>query len=210
MNIIDILSKHIGQNNHERRALEIIHDSYIGSVNENYTLIVDENGKLLVRIPSLEKKDEFIYNEITEYSYPLVMCMNIEEINNPEYYSYIQSKFLETYKDKLQVYFKDVATVDKLKEDIIKTKKKIEYCTYSSIAGVILCGLFLCLFNVSTTPKHVLVFGIILFFGCSLYLQLTKDTAIKNLIDGYISTIHTDWYNSDLRKHYTFLCNFMG
>ena len=209
MTIIDILRKH-ANNNHEKHALEIIHDSYIGSVNENYTLIVNEKGNLLVRIPSLEKKGEFIYNEITEYSYPLVMCMNIEEINNPEYYSYIQSKFLETYADKLQVYFKDVATVDKLKDGIIKTKKKIEYGTYAAIAGVILCGLSLCLFTLSTTPKNVLVFGMVLFFGCSLYLQFTKDTTVKNLIDGYISTIHTDWYNSDLRKHYAFLCNFIG
>lgn len=210
MTIIDIISKHVEQNHHEKHALEIIHDSYIGSVNDNYTLIVNKDGKLLVRIPSLEKKDEFIYNEITEYSYPLVMCMNIEEINNPEYYSYIQSKFLEVYKDNLQIFFKDVATVDKLKEDIIKTKKKIEYGTYATILGVILCGLSLCIFNVSNTPKHVLVFGIILFFGWSIYIQFTKDTTIKRLIDGYISTINTDWYNSDLRKHYTFLCNFMG
>lgn len=210
MNIIDILSKQVEQNHNEKHALEIIHDSYIGSVNENYTLIVNEDGKLLVRIPSLEKRDEFIYNEITEYSYMLVMCMNIEEINNPEYYSYIQSKFLEIYRDKLQVFFKDVAVVDKLKKDIVSTKKKIEYGTYATIAGVILSGLSLCIFNVSNTPKHVLVFGIILFFCCSLYLQFTKDTTIKKLIDGYISTIHTDWYNSDLRKHYTFLCNFIG
>lgn len=210
MTIIDILNKHSANNHHESKALEIIRDSYIGSVNNNYTLIVDQNGELLVRIPSIEKRDEYVYNKISEYDFPLVMCMNIEEINNPEYYSYIQAKFLEVYKDKLQVFFKDVSTVDKLKKDIVETKKKIEYGTYGTIAGVILIGLSLCLFNISDSTKHILVLGMILFFCCSLYLQFTKETTIKKLIDGYITTIHTDWYNSDLRKHYTFLCNFMG
>ncbi|WP_294153639.1 hypothetical protein [uncultured Clostridium sp.] len=211
MTIIDILNNHASNNQHEIQALEIIRDSYIGSVNNNYTLIVDHDGKLLVRIPSMEKRDEFVYKEITEYDYPLVMCMNVEEINNPEYYSYIQVKFLEVYKDRLQVFFKDVHTVDKLKKDIVETKKKIEFGTYATITGVILSGLSLCLFNISnSTTKNILVLGIILFFCCSLYLQFTKDTIIKKLIDGYISTIHTDWYNSELRKHYTFLCNFMG
>lgn len=210
MTIIDILSRRAKSNPNEKHALEIIHDSFIGSVNDNYTLIVDENGELLVKIPSMEKKDEFIYNKITDYTYPVIMCMNIEEINNPEYYSYIQSKFLETYKDNLQIFFKDVGTVDKLKENIIKTKKKIEYGTYATIAGVILSGLCLCIFNVSNTTKNILVLGMILFFCCSLYLQFSKDTTVRNLIDGYISTVHTDWYNLDLRQHYTFLCNFMG
>lgn len=210
MTILDILNNQIRENHHEKQALEIIRDSYTGSVNNNYTLIVDQDGELLVRIPSIQEKDEFIYNKISEYPYPLVMCMNIEEINNPEYYSYIQTKFLETYKDKLQVFFKDVTIVSKLKSDIVKTKEKIEYFTYAAIAGAILSGLSLCLFNVSNTTKHVLTFGIILFFCCTLYIQFTKETTIKKLIDGYISTINTDWYNSDLRKHYTFLCNFMG
>lgn len=210
MTIIDILNKHTENSHYEIQALEIIRDSYIGSVNDNYLLVVDQQGELLVRIPSVEKKDEYIYKKISEYEYPLVMCMNIEEINNPEYYSYIKTKFLEVYKDKLSVFFKDVSTVDKLKKDIIKTKKKLEYGTYITIAGVILSGLSLCLFNVSNTTKHVLILGIIMFFCCSLYIQFTKDNTIKKLIDGYISTIHTDWYNSDLRKHYIFLCNFIG
>lgn len=209
MNIIDVLSQQIQHNNNEKDALEIIRDSYISSVNDNYTLVINENGELLVRIPSLEKRDEFVYNKITEYPYPLVMCMNIEDINNPEYYTYIKGKFLEIYKDKLQVFFKDVATVKKLKENIISTKKKIEYGTYATIAGVVLSGISLCFFNPSGTPKQVLVIGMILFFACSLYLQLSKDSSIKKLIDGYIATVNTDWYNSDLKKHYAFFCNFM-
>lgn len=211
MTIIDILLEHIHDKNpYERQALEIIRDSYISSVNDNYTLIVDPNGELLVRIPSMEKRDEFVYNKLTEYSYPLIMCMNIDGINNTEYYSYIKAKFLECYKDKLHVFFKDVITVNKLKDDIVKTKKKIEYITYFTIIGVILSGLSLCIFNVENTTKYILAIGIILLFGCALYLQLTKENTIKKLIDGYISTIYTDWYNTVLRKHYTFLCNFMG
>lgn len=42
MTIIDILLEHIHDKNpYERQALEIIRDSYISSVNDNYTLIVD-------------------------------------------------------------------------------------------------------------------------------------------------------------------------
>lgn len=209
MTIIDILNQSIQNNPLEKKALEIINDSYIGSVNDNFTLIVDKNGELLVRIPSMEKKDEFIYNKISEYTYPLIMCMNIEEIDNPEYYSYIKSKFLETYKNKLLAFFRDVSTVDKLKKNIVESKNKLEYITYATIIGVILCGLSLCIFNISNTTKTVLTLGIILFFCCGLYIQFSKENQIKKLIDGYITTINTDWYNLKLRKHYTFFCNFM-
>lgn len=210
MTIIDILNKQINNNPSEKQALETIHDNYINFVNDNFKLIIDKKGKLLVRIPSLEKDNEFIYREISEYDFPLVMCMNVEEINNPDYYSYVEGKFLEVYRDKLQTFFRDVDSVNKLKENIVSTKKKIEYLTYASIIGVILSGLSLCIFNVSNTTKNVLTVGIILFFGCSLYLQFTKENIIKKLIDGYIATINTEWYNSTLRKHYSFLCNFIG
>ena len=67
MTIIDILNKHTENSHYEIQALEIIRDSYIGSVNDNYLLVVDQQGELLVRIPSVEKKDEYIYKKISEY-----------------------------------------------------------------------------------------------------------------------------------------------
>ena len=210
MTLIDIFNQHIQNNPSEKRALEIIHDSYISSVNDNYKLVIDDKGNILVRIPSLEKKDTFVFNEITEYDYPLVMCMNIQDSCSPDFYSYIESKFLEVYKDQLKVFFRDVATVDKLKNNIVSTKKKLEHITYAAIAGVIFCGLFICIFNISNTTKHVFSLAIILLFCCALYIQFNKDNKIKQLIDGYIATINTQWYNSTLKKHYAFLCNFIG
>lgn len=210
MTLIDVFNQQLQNNASEKHALEIIHDSYISSVNNNYKLVINDKGELLVRTPDLEKKDEFKYEKISEYDYPLIMCMNIQEVGNSDYYSYVKSKFLEVYKDKLQIFLRDVASIDKLKKDIVTTKKKLEYITYASIAGVILSGLFICIFNISNTTKHVFSLGIILFFCCALYIQFSKESTIKKLIDGYIATINTDWYNSDLRKHYAFLCNFIG
>ena len=89
MTILDILNSKIHGNSVETKALEVIKETYMPSVNNNYMLVVNDEGKLMVRIPSLEKRDEFVYSPFTEYSYPLVMCMKIEEINNPEYYDYI-------------------------------------------------------------------------------------------------------------------------
>lgn len=210
MTILDILNSKVHHNPVEAKGLEIIKETYMPSINNNYMLVVDEDGNLMVRVPSLEKRNEYVYSPFTEYPYPLVMCMKIEEINNPEYYDYITTTFMHEYKDKLQVFFKDTSTVDNLLEHIKNTRKNIDYITYSASGLIIVLGLLLCIFNISGTSKHILVFGIIASFSLSIYLQFTKDTQIKKIIDGYISLINTDWYHEQLKKQYVFFCNFIG
>lgn len=210
MTILDILNSKIHNNANQKKALEIIKETYMPSVNNNYMLIVNDDGELMVRIPSLEKKDEYVFSSFTEYQYPLVMCMKIEEINNPEYYDYIVHTFMHEYKDKLEVYFKDIDSVDKLLIHLKSTRKTIDYITYVCAGLTILLGIILCIFNVSGITKHTIVAGIIISFALSIYVQFNKENQIKKIIDGYISIINTDWYNDLLKKQYAFLCNFIG
>lgn len=210
MTILDILKSKIHNNATETKALEIIRETYTPSVNNNYMIVVDEEGNLMVRIPSLEKRDEYVYSPFTEYSYPLVMCMKIEEINNPEYYDYIISTFMHEYRDKLHVFFKDTTTVDNLLEHLKNTRKNIDYITYTSSGFIILLALLLCIFNISGISKTFMILGILTGFFLSIYLQCNKETQVKKIIDGYISLINTDWYNELLKKQYVFFCNFIG
>lgn len=210
MTILDILNSKIQNNANQKKALEIIKETYMPSVNNNYMLTVNDDGELMVRIPSLEKKDEYVFSSFTEYQYPLVMCMKIEEINNPEYYDYIVHTFMHEYKDKLEVYFKDIDSVDKLLVRLKSTRKTIDYITYVCAGLTILLGIILCIFNVSGLTKHVMVTGIIASFALSIYVQFNKENQIKKIIDGYISIINTDWYNDLLKKQYAFLCNLIG
>lgn len=210
MTILDILNSKITNNVTEAKALEIIKETYAPSVNNNYLLIVDEDGNLMVKIPSLEKRDEFIFNPISEYQYPLIMCMKIEEINNPEYYDYIVSTFMQEYKDKLQIFFKDTTAVDKLLEHLKTTRKNIDNITYYSAGFIFFLSLLLCIFNISGIAKTLMILGILTGFLLSMYLQFNKENQIKKIIDGYISLINTDWYSQLLKKQYIFFCNFMG
>ncbi|MDO5518304.1 MAG: hypothetical protein Q4F66_12180 [Clostridium sp.] len=210
MTILDILNSKITSNSIEKKALQIIKETYMPSVNSNYMLVVDNMGHLMVRIPSVEKRDEFVYSPFTDYPYTLVMCMKIDEISNPEYYDYIKQTFMNEYKDKLQIFFKDTTVVDKLLEHLKNTRKHIDYITYSSAGLIILLGLILCIFNVSGISKHIMVIAIVISFLLSIYLQLNKENQIKKIIDGYISVVNTDWYNEQLKKQYVFFCNFIG
>lgn len=122
MTILDMLNKVNTGNNSMEKALEIIKDNFTNLVNDNYELVIRENGELNVKIPSLEKRNEYVYKDLTEYKYPLIMCMRVQELKNPEAYNYILTKFMELYKDKLDLFFKDVNTIYKLKDNIVKTK----------------------------------------------------------------------------------------
>lgn len=193
------------------KALEIIKDNFTIFVNDNYELTINQNGELIVKIPSLEKKDQFVDNSIAEYQYTLVMCMRISESKDVEKYNLILGKFMELYKDKLQVFFKDVLTVDELKLRIVRTKENIDYITYASIVVMILVAISLCIFpDMSQMIKYVLILGMVLFSTISLVMQFTKEGQVKTVIDGYISIIKTEWYRKELSKQYIFLCNFMG
>lgn len=211
MTILDML---ISMNTNDTlitKALEIIKDDFTSVVNDNYELTIDENKELTVKIPSLQKKDEFVYNSIAEYQYTLVMCMRMSESKNPGQYNFILGKFMELYKDKLELFFKDVSTVDTLKERIIRTKDNIDYMTYASMVVLILGAISLCIFkDMSKIVSNVLIIGIVVFSIISLVMQFTKEGQVKKVIDGYISVIKTDWYRKELSKQYIFLCNFMG
>lgn len=210
MTILDILNSKIQNNANQKKALEIIKETYMPSVNNNYMLTVNDDGELMVRIPSLEKKDEYVFSSFTEYQYPLVMCMKIEEINNPEYYDYIVSTFMQEYKDKLQIFFKDTTIVDKLLEHLKTTRKNIDNITYYSAGFIFFLSLLLCIFNISGIAKTLMILGILTGFLLSMYLQFNKENQIKKIIDGYTSLINTDWYSQLLKKQYIFFCNFMG
>jgi hypothetical protein len=210
MTILDMLTSMHKNNGFITKALEIIKDDFTNLVNDNYELTINEKGELMVKIPSLEKRDEFVYKDITEYQYPLVMCMRISESKNVERYNFMLGKFMELYKNKLELFFKDVNTVDILMEKIKKTKNNIDNVTYTLIVVMILGGLSLCIFpNMSQTVRFVFISATVLFPIVSLTMQFAKEGQVKNVIDGYISVIKTDWYRKELKKQYVFLCNFM-
>ena len=211
MTIVDMLISMHESNSLITKSLEIIKDDYTGSVNDNFELTINEYGEAVVKIPSLEKRSEFVYTSITEYEYPLVMCMRIQESGGKEKYSFILGKFMDLYKDKLEIFFKDVRTVEILKERIVKTKANIDYATYTSMGLMIITGLFLIFAsNISQLFRGGLIAGIIVFALTPLILQFTKEGQVKKIIDGYLSLIKTEWYSKQLYKQYVFLCNFIG
>lgn len=211
MTILEILNEKYSENKIIQKSLEIIKDNYTSSLNDNYELIIDEYGELNVKIPSLEKKNEFVFKEIGEYEYPLVMCMKITEMNNPEAYEFLLSKFMELYKDKLELYFKDVTTVEKLMSDIKNKKSNIDYITYGSMFITIIGAIFLCVnTTMNTTIRTLIILGVALVFSLSIVEQFTKESQVKKVIDGYLSIIKTEWYRKQLYREYAFLCNFAG
>lgn len=211
MTVLDMLINMHKDNILITNSLEIIKDDFTSLVNDNYELTINEKGELLVKVPSLEKRNEFVYTSVTEYQYTLVMCMRISESKNTDTYSFILGKFMKLYKDKLELFFKDVKTVDTLKERIIRTKENIDYITYSSIVVMILGAISLCIFkDLTQIVRCVVILGIVLFSILSLVMQFTKEGQVKKVIDGYISVIKTEWYREELSKQYIFLCNFMG
>ncbi|WP_297427445.1 hypothetical protein [Clostridium sp.] len=210
MTILEMLNRINKGNNCMSKALEIVRDNFISLVNDNYELAINDNGELNVKTPSLEKRDEFIYKSIGEYEYPLIMCMRIPDTKNVDKYNFILAKFMDMYKDKLDLFFKDVNTMEKLKENIVKTKARIDYLTYASIFSGVLGAILLCIIDFSQTAKSVLILGIILFFIFSLVTQMTKENQVKKVVDAYLSVIKTEWYRKELSKEYAFLCNFIG
>lgn len=210
MTILDILEKQYSSNASIIRSLEIIKDNFINLVNDNYELVLDVKGQLKVKIPSLKDRNEYEYKEISDYDYPLVMCMRISEMKDKEIYRHIIAQFIEVYKDKLEVFFKDVTIVDKLKNKIKETKKIINFITYISIFVVILSSICLCVFlNMSNTVRYMIVIGIITFFLLMLITQFTKDERVRKIVDGYISLIKTDWYQKELNKQSVFFCHLI-
>lgn len=211
MTILDMLTNLHANNTLITKSLVIIKDEFTSLVNDNYELNINEKGDLIVRIPSLEKKDEFVYISATEYEYPLVMCMRVSATKNPEKYSFMLGKFMDLYKDKLELFFKDVKTVDTLKEKIVKTKNNIDYTTYASIGvmffGAISLGVSQ---GMSSSVRFIVILAIVLFPVVSLVLQFNKEGRVNKIIDGYISLIKTEWYSKQLMKQYVFLCNFIG
>lgn len=211
MTILDMLVSTNATNGVIAKSLEIIKDHYIGTVNDNYELTTNELGEVLVKIPSLEKKNEFVYTNITEYEYPLTMCMRISEANSEEKYSCIFEKFMELYEDKLELFFKDVKAVEELKERIVKTKANIDYATYISVALMIVTGISLIIFS-ELTPliRGTFIIAMVAFGISPLILQFSKEGQVKKIIDGYLSLVKTEWYSKQLNKQYIFLCNFIG
>lgn len=210
MTIIDILEKQYSNNASIIRSLEIIKDNFINLVNDNYELVLDVKGQLKVKIPSLKDRNEYEYKEISDYEYPLIMCMRISEMKDKEVYRHIVSQFIEIYKDKLDVFFKDVVTVDKLKNKIKETKKIISFTTYISIFVIILSSISLCVFfNISNAVRYMLVIAVIVFFLIMLIVQFTKDDRVRKIVEGYISIVKTDWYQKELNRQSVFFCNLI-
>jgi len=215
MTILDMLSKKYINNELMQKALQVIKDNFISLINDNYELIISDKGELNVKIPSLEKRDEYVYKSIGDYQYPLVMCMRISDIKNvlknAEVYEYILAKFMELYKDKLELLVKDVNSVNKLMNKITTTKSHIDYITYYSIGAVVLGLIYLCIAtNMTQTVRTVLILGIILFSAISVVGQLIKENQVKKVIDSYLVIIKTEWYKRELTRQYAFLCNFIG
>lgn len=211
MTILDMLVSTNATNGVIAKSLEIIKDDYIGLVNDNYELTTNELSQVVVKIPSLEKKNEFVYTSITEYEYPLIMCMRISESNTKEKYAFIFENFMELYKDKLELFFKDVKTVEALKERIVKTKANIDYATYISMALMVVTGLFLIIISgITPLVRGSLITSIVVFGIAPLILQFSKEGQVKKIIDGYLSLVKTEWYSKQLNKQYVFLCNFIG
>ena len=192
-------------------VLDAIDDEFGNGSNKNYELIIDHNeGEVLVKIPSLKKHDEFEFKKLEEYSYPLIMCMNIDKQYTTQHYDYILKKFLELYKKDLEELSNDVSMIEELKLKVKALKKKIENISYISIAGIIFLSVLLILRNnMATGSKVIVAASTILLFVISIYEQLTKDKQVKSLIDGYITVIKTEWYSKNIRKQYVFLCNIM-
>jgi predicted membrane channel-forming protein YqfA (hemolysin III family) len=118
---------------------------------------------------------------------------------------------MELYKDKLELFFKDVKTVDTLMEKIKRTKNNIDYATYSAIIIMVLGAISLAVFrNMSEALRFTILSLVVLFPVISLLLQFSKEGQVKKVIDGYISLIKTDWYSKELMKQYIFICNFIG
>lgn len=210
MTIIDILEKQYSNNASIIRSLEIIKDNFINLVNDNYELVLDVKGQVKVKIPSLKDRNEYEYKEISDYEYPLIMCMRISEMKDKEVYRHIVSQFIEIYKDKLDVFFKDVVTVDKLKNKIKETKKIISFTTYISIFVIILSSISLCVFfNISNAVRYMLVIAVIVFFLIMLIVQFTKDDRVRKIVEGYISIVKTDWYQKELNRQSVFFCNLI-
>ncbi|AIY81635.1 MULTISPECIES: hypothetical protein [Clostridium] len=210
MTIIDILEKKYSSNPSVIKSLEIIKDNFINLVNDNYELVLDVKGQLQVRIPSLQNRNDYEYKDVSDYEYPLVMCMRISEIKNKDIYKHIIAQFIELYKDKLDVFFKDVSTVDKLVNKIKDTKKIISFITYISIFVVIFASISLCVFlNLSNTMRYVIIIAIIGFFSTMIIMQFTKEERVKRIVDGYISIIKTDWYQKELNKQNAFFCHLI-
>ena len=210
MTILEILTRKRVNNKVLNPALEVIKDSYGDIRHDNYEIVVDNEGDLQVKIPSLVKKDEYEYKKITEYEYQKVMCMKISELYNGKNQEYIAKKFYDIYGDKLELLYKDVNSIEELKQKVKSTKKNIDYLTYISIGAIVLQGIMLIIFNnISSLAKIIIGIGIILLFSFSIFQQFTEDKRVKTLIDGYVNVLKTDWYKSEMLKQYVFLCNIM-
>ena len=210
MTILEILTGKRVNNKVLNPALEVIKDSYGDIRHDNYEIVVDNEGDLQVKIPSLVKKDEYEYKKITEYEYQKVMCMKISELYNGKNQEYIAKKFYDIYGDKLELLYKDVNSIEELKQKVKSTKKNIDYLTYISIGAIVLQGIMLIIFNnISSLAKVIIGIGIILLFSFSIFQQFTEDKRVKTLIDGYVNVLKTDWYKSEMLKQYVFLCNIM-
>ena len=208
MTILEILTGKRVNNKVLNPALEVIKDSYGDIRHDNYEIVVDNEGDLQVKIPSLVKKDEYEYKKITEYEYQKVMCMKISELYNGKNQEYIAKKFYDIYGDKLELLYKDVNSIEELKQKVKSTKKNIDYLTYISIGAIVLQGIMLIIFNnISSLAKIIIGIGIILLFSFSIFQQFTEDKRVKTLIDGYVNVLKTDWYKSEMLKQYVFLCN---
>ena len=210
MTILEILTGKRVNNKVLNPALEVIKDSYGDIRHDNYEIVVDNEGDLQVKIPSLVKKDEYEYKKITEYEYQKVMCMKISELYNGKNQEYIAKKFYDIYGDKLELLYKDVNSIEELKQKVKSTKKNIDYLTYISIGAIVLQGIMLIIFNnIYSLAKIIIGIGIILLFSFSIFQQFTEDKRVKTLIDGYVNVLKTDWYKSEMLKQYVFLCNIM-
>ena len=166
MTILEILTGKRVNNKVLNPALEVIKDSYGDIRHDNYEIVVDNEGDLQVKIPSLVKKDEYEYKKITEYEYQKVMCMKISELYNGKNQEYIAKKFYDIYGDKLELLYKDVNSIEELKQKVKSTKKNIDYLTYISIGAIVLQGIMLIIFNnISSLAKIIIGIGIILLFS---------------------------------------------
>lgn len=211
MTILEMMSIKNENNKLMVKAFEIIKDNYTNFVNDNYELGLDSSNELVVKIPSLEKRNEYVSKSIIEYEYPLIMCMRIAEMRSVESYEYILAKFLELYKDKLELYLKDVKTIDSLMGKIVSVKNNIDNTTYVSL-GIVVIGVFSLglISNISPMMKGIIIIGMIVFSVLSLGGQFTREKQVKKIIDAYLSVIKTEWYKKQLQVEYAFLCNYVG
>lgn len=210
MTILTIMSSQYAHNEKIKKGLDIIRDNYVGRVNDNYELTLDSDNELCVKVPSLKKRDEFELNDIKEYEYPLVMCMRISSDRDNEALAYMQQKFMDIYRDKLDLFFKDVSTTAVLYKKISSTKANIQSGTYALIAAVIAGSVGVCVLDtVTTSVRYLLVLAVIAFFIVAMTLQFTKESMVKKIIDAYLSIIKTDWYKNELAKQYAFLMNYV-